>query len=87
MIETKSLLTSKTFWVNVLGIIVLVAMQISSAPDMLGIDPEKAVFWSTTLILIANLIIRYISTGMPITGSPAARKAQSKVTSGTDAAN
>ncbi|MCA9749372.1 MAG: hypothetical protein KC414_09715 [Romboutsia sp.] len=61
--ETRSILESKTFWINVLTIVI--AILAITEPGMLGIDPKQLLWISG----VANIILRAItSTAVTVPG-------------------
>ena len=72
--ETKSIFTSKTFWINFLTVLVGTAAAIN--PDFLGVYKLPAATQNTILLItgliagVGNIVLRFISTQpVSITGS------------------
>lgn len=55
--DSKSILSSKTFWVNVITI--LIAIITITDPTLLGISAEQLLWISGML----NIVLRFITTG------------------------
>ena len=56
MADPKSILVSKTFWVNLLGLLTLV-LPLLGAPQVL--DPEV----TAGLLAVVNLVLRFLTKG------------------------
>jgi FtsH-binding integral membrane protein len=63
LVETKSLFASKTFWLNAVGLVVLVATALTNHPWVQS-NPNTAYIVGAVLT-VANIALRYV-TSKPI---------------------
>lgn len=62
--KTKSILISKTFWINILLAIIAIVPEVTNLPN-LQIPKE----WMAFIVVIANIILRMITkTKVTLTG-------------------